>query len=231
MIFKFGLNMKQSFLLINILFFSSTAFALTDNYYAAVKLAYSSQKANNMDTSLRPGIGQFIEGEDKKDKITPVLALGYDYKNNWRTEAEFSFEKAYEYTSGSTNFPTSFNHHKVKTQSLFLNAYRDFDVYRNVSLFGSLGIGVAKIKSSGWQGVENRQYSSNTDTQLAYSVGAGMSYKPMSKLNVDLGYRYIDLGKVESGLNKFTNVRGLQDEQMKAHLEKNEFYLGMRYGF
>lgn len=223
--------MKQSFLFINILFVSSTTFAFTDNYYAALKLAYTDQKAKNMDTSLRPGIGQFVAGDDQQDKITPILALGYDYKNHWRTEAEFSFKKDYEYTSGSTNFPTSFNHHKVATQSIFFNAYRDFDVYKNISLFGSIGLGVTKIKSSGWQGVETRQYGSNTDTNLAYSIGAGISYKPVKAINIDLGYRYIDLGKVESGLNNFTNSRGLQDEQMKAHLEKNEFYFGARYHF
>ena len=100
---------------------------------------------------------------------------------------------------------------------------------------GSVVIGdiprCAKVKSSGWQGNETRQYASNTDTNLAYSIGAGVSYNPIQQVNVDLGYRYVDLGKVESGMNVFNNARGLQDEQMKAHLEKNEFYLGVRYKF
>ncbi|MBI3311450.1 MAG: porin family protein, partial [Serratia liquefaciens] len=42
---------------------------------------------------------------------------------------------------------------------------------------------------------------------------------------------YVDMGKVESGYNDFTNVRGLKDEQMKARLVSNEFTLGMRYLF
>lgn len=223
--------MKKIFLLTNILLISTSSFAFADNYYVSAKLAYSDQKAKNMDTSLRPGIGQFVAGDDKQHKTTPTIALGYDYKNNWRTEVEYSFDKKYEYTSGSTTFPTSLNHHKVKTQSVFVNAYRDVEVYKNVAVFGSVGLGVAKVKSSGWQGVETRQYGSNTDTNLAYSVGAGVSYRPIKEVNIDLGYRYVDLGKVESGLNNFVNARGLQDEQMKAHLEKNEFYIGARYNF
>jgi opacity protein-like surface antigen len=223
--------MKKIFLLANVLLVSSSTFAFADNYYASVKVAYTDQKAKNMDTSLRPGIGQFVAGDDKEHVTTPTIALGYDYQNNWRTEVEYSFEKDFEYTSGSTTFPTSLNHHKVKTQSVFLNAYRDVEVYENISLFGSVGLGVAKVKSSGWQGNDSRQYASNTDTNLAYSIGAGVSYNPIQQVNVDLGYRYVDLGKVESGMNNFVNARGLQDEQMKAHLEKNEFYLGVRYKF
>lgn len=226
-----GLIMKKFLLLTNLLLISSPIFASDEGYYASVKIANSDQKAKSMNTSLRPGIGQFVAGDDKESKITPSIAAGYNFKNNWRTEAEYSFSKKYEYTSGSTNFPTSLNHHKVKTQSLFLNAYRDFDVYQNISVYGSVGLGVAKIESKGWQGIESRQYGSNTDTNLAYSLGAGVSYKPIQEVNIDLGYRYIDLGKTESGLNNFTNVRGLQDEQMKASLEKSEFYLGFRYNF
>ncbi len=33
---------------------------------------------------------------------------------------------------------------------------------------------------------------------------------PVERLYVDLGYRYIDMGKIESGYNNFTNARGLK---------------------
>lgn len=184
-----------------------------------------------MDISLRPGIGQFVPGDDKENKITPVIAVGYDFKNSWRTELEYSFTQNYEYTSGSTNFITSLNHHKVETQSAFLNAYRDFEVYQNVFVHGSIGLGVAKVESNGWQGNVSRQYGSNSETNLVYSLGTGVSYKSTKKANFDLGYRYVDLGETESGLNNFVNARGLQDEQMRAHLYKNELYLSLRYNF
>ncbi|MNL87077.1 hypothetical protein D3C87_2160640 [compost metagenome] len=53
----------------------------------------------------------------------------------------------------------------------------------------------------------------------------------MERLNLDLGYRYVDMGKIESGYNNFTNARGLKDEQMKARLVSSEFALGVRYLF
>ncbi|MCH7395188.1 outer membrane beta-barrel protein [Acinetobacter dispersus] len=200
-------------------------------YYISAKVAAAKLKADNMETSLRPGIGQFIVGKDKKDLTNTSFGFGYDFGNGWRTEGEYTFKNNAEFTSGSSNFPTSLNHHKVDTQRLMLNAYRDFEVMQNVAVYGNLGLGVARTESSGWQGNTSRQYLSNTETQLVYSIGAGASYKAIDNLNLDLGYRYVDLGKADSGLNNFANARSLQDEQMKAHLYSSEFYLGARYSF
>ncbi|ENW78724.1 hypothetical protein F909_03686 [Acinetobacter sp. ANC 3929] len=200
-------------------------------YYLSAKVAAAQLKADNMETSLRPGIGQFVTGQDKKDQTNASLGFGYDFGNGWRTEGEYTFKNNAEFTSGSTNFPTSLNHHKVDTQRLMLNAYRDFEVINNVAVYGNVGLGIARTKSSGWQGNASRQYLSNTETQLVYSLGAGATYKAIKNLNLDMGYRYVDLGKADSGLNNFANARGLQDEQMKAHLYSSEFYLGARYSF
>lgn len=210
---------------------SAMASVSDEGYYGAARLSKVWQKADSMDTSSRPGIGQFVAGDDKDHFYNGSVAAGYQYGNGWRTEAEYTFKKKSEYTSGSTAFPASLNHHKTDSQRLMLNAYRDYEIYQGISLYGTVGLGIAKVQSSGWQGNTTRQYSSNTDTNLAYSVGAGVSYEPIDKLNFDLGYRYIDLGKVESGMNTFDNARGYQDEQMKAHLKSQELVLGVRYLF
>lgn len=39
-----------------------------DNYYASVKVSSNQDKAKEMDTSARPGIGSFVKGSDKKDR-------------------------------------------------------------------------------------------------------------------------------------------------------------------
>lgn len=51
------------------------------------------------------------------------------------------------------------------------------------------------------------------------------------RLYVDRGYHYIDMGKIDSGYNNYANMRGLKDEQMKAHIVSNEFTQGMCYVF
>ncbi|EKO3588259.1 porin family protein [Vibrio metschnikovii] len=204
---------------------------IDNDYYGAIRGAKVIQSSDGMNLSHRPGIGEFVSGDDKSRFYDFSLALGKRYSNHWRTEAEYSFKKTSEYTSGSSVFTTSFNHHKVQSERLMFNMYRDFKLKDRISAYGMIGFGLAKVKSSGWQGNENRQYEQNTDTNIAYSLGAGVSYQLVENVSFDLGYRYVDLGEVESGWNKFQNARGLQDEKMKANLKSSEYYLGVRVNF
>jgi len=202
-----------------------------EGYYGSAKYLYSEQRASDQDTSSRPGVGQFVDGKEKDRRSGASLAAGYQYGNGWRTEGEYTFRQKSEFTSGSTAFPTSNNHLKLKTERLMMNVYRDYDLGYGVSLFGTAGLGIAKVKADGWQGNTSREYASSTQNNLAWSLGAGVSYSPLEHLSIDVGYRYIDMGKVESGYNTFGNVRGLKDEQMKARLASSEFTVGTRYLF
>lgn len=143
---------KLHLLLVIAVFGSAAGNALAstndEGYYGAARLSKVWQKADNMDTSSRPGIGQFVSGDDKDDFYNGSLAAGYQFGNGWRTEAEYTFNKKAEYTSGSTTFPTSLNHHKTESQRLMLNAYRDYEIYQGVSIYGTVGVGIAKVKSS-----------------------------------------------------------------------------------
>lgn len=200
-------------------------------YYAAASLQRAEQTAKEMNTSARPGVGEFVNGIDKDTHYNGSIAAGYQYGNGWRTEGEYVFKKKSEYTSGSTLFANSFNHHKVEAQRLMLNVYRDYQLGDNIAVYGTLGLGIARVESSGWQGNTSREYASASQNNLAYSLGAGVSYTPVERVSVDLGYRYVDMGKIESGYNNFVNARGLKDEQMKARLVSSEVVLGARYWF
>ncbi|ALV92585.1 MULTISPECIES: outer membrane protein [Pantoea] len=203
----------------------------SEGYYASAKYLQSQQRAKEMDTSARPGVGQFVAGNEKASNAAAALAAGYQWGNGWRTEGEYTFGQKSEFTSGSSTFATSYNHLQTDVQRLMLNVYRDYQIGYNVALYGTTGVGVSKIKAGGWQGNTSRQYASTTQNNLTYSIGAGISYTPIEQISLDLGYRYVDMGKIESGYNTFANARGLKDEQMKARLVENQFVLGARYLF
>lgn len=202
-----------------------------EGYYGSLKYLQIQQRAKEMNTSSRPGVGQFVGGDEKDHQAKPAVAAGYQFGNGWRTEGEYTFKQKTEFSSGSSVFPTSYNHLKADTERLMLNAYRDYSLGHNVSLYAMAGLGVSKIKAGGWQGTTSREYAASTQTNLTYALGAGVSYIPVAPVSIDLGYRYMDMGKIESGYNNFTNVRGLQDEQMRGRLVSNEFTLGVRYLF
>ncbi|MRT39913.1 outer membrane beta-barrel protein [Enterobacteriaceae bacterium RIT702] len=210
---------------------SAVAADVNQGYYASAKYLQNQQNAKEMNTSARPGVGQFVAGNEKAHQATAALALGYQWGNGWRTEGEYTFGQSAEFTSGSSTFATSYNHLQTDVQRLMFNLYRDIELGYNVSLYGTAGVGVSKIKAGGWQGVPSREYASSTQNNLTYSIGAGLSYAPIDRIAIDVGYRYVDMGKIESGYNNFVNARGYKDEQMKAHLVENQFTLGARYLF
>jgi len=199
--------------------------------YGAARVVQTYQHADNMEDSLRPS-GAVLPQVTRQDFLNGAIALGYQFGGGWRAEVEYTLPKTEEYISDvAGRFQGSLNHHEVDSQRSMFNAYYDFPLNEAFSVYGSAGLGWARIKSSGWQNTVARQFESKTDNNLAYSVGFGVTYSPAEKVSLDLGYRYVDMGSIESGLNDFTNARGLRDENMKAKLANHEVYLGARYRF
>jgi len=114
-----------------------------DNFYGAVRINSANYKAHDMDSSARPGLGQFVPGDDSRRATGGSLALGYQLPSDWRLEAEYTLPRSNEFTSGSTRFPTSFNHHSIRSQRLMINAYKDFPLNAQFSVYGTAGPGPA----------------------------------------------------------------------------------------
>lgn len=199
--------------------------------YETVRVIDAHHQARNMDASARPGIGRFVAGDQKQNFVTGSLAFGRAYGNGWRSEGEFVARRTDTYTSGSSAFTTSSNHHDVRSQRLMLNVYRDLAINQAWSLYATAGAGLSHIQSGGWQGTPDRRHGKATRTGLAWSMGAGVSIAAGANMTVDLGYRYADLGRTESGWNTFANARGLQDEKLQLDLVSREATLGLRYAF
>ncbi|EFE97624.1 outer membrane protein [Serratia odorifera] len=227
------MTIKPMFVILPLMLTSGATLAneSAEGYYGSAKYLQVEQRAKDQDTSSRPGVGQFVGGKEKEHLGGAAIALGYQYGNGWRTEGEYTFKQKTEYTSGSSTFASSYNHLQTHVERLMLNVYRDYALGYGFSVFATAGVGISKIKAGGWQGVPSREYDSTSQNNFTYAIGGGVSYAPIERLNVDLGYRYVDMGKIESGYNRFANARGLKDEQMKAHLVSNEFTLGVRYLF
>ena len=199
--------------------------------YGSVKVLQTFQHADNMEESMRPS-GAVLPQETRQNFVNGSLALGYQLGAGWRAEVEYTLPKTNEYISDvAGRFRGSLNHHEVDSQRMMVNAYYDLPVDDNLAVFASAGLGWARVKSSGWQSTVARQFEGKTVNNLAYSIGVGVTYSPVKRVSLDLGYRYVNMGSIESGLNNFSNARGRRDENMKADLANNEVYLGARYRF
>lgn len=201
------------------------------NDYVSIKAVAARLRADGMDLSARPGIGSFVPGKEAASDFSGTLAYGHRFGSNWRVEGEYALPQSAEFTSGSTRFPTSYNHHMVKASRLMGHVYRDFAMGEKFYAYGSLGLGVSRIASSGWQGNVNRQYGHHTQDNLTWSLGAGAGYQFSPRVSLEAGYRWLSQGNVESGYNTFSNARGLVDEQMRLDLSTSETYLGLKLHF
>jgi len=200
-------------------------------YYVAGRAVVAEHTAHDMASSARPGIGSFVPGKKRDRFLTGSLAFGHSYGNGWRVEGEYTLPTRDTFGSGSTAFPGSFNVHYIDTQRVMASVYRHYAITPDVSLYGSVGLGISRLASAGYQGVDTRRFQSAQQNNLTWSVGAGVSYVQSARLAFDLGYRHVDMGQTQSGWNTFTNARGLQDEMLRARVSSSEFHLGARYAF
>lgn len=215
--------------------FSGAAFAdvMPDSeagYYGAARLIGAFDNVNNMEVTS-PRLSGMIAGPKSQSHVTGSFALGHQFGNGWRAEGEYVIKRSGDFDSRWAPFDANTNRFQVSTQRLMLNGYRDFDLGYGISVYGSLGLGVAIISADGWQGDPSRTFAARTQTNLAYSGGVGVSYAIDKRFTVDLGYRYVDMGNVETSFNTFPNRIGARDEQMTARLASNEVFIGLRGRF
>ena len=92
------------------------------------------------------------------------------------------------------------------------------------SVYGTAGLGYARLKSTGTQ-MNFGDYKSGRENNFAWSLGAGVSYKPIENTYIDLGIRHVDMGKAKTNWTK----RKGNNEQLRAKVANSEITLGVRY--
>ncbi|NIE84125.1 porin family protein [Burkholderia sp. Cy-647] len=229
--------MKQKFVLPSLLTltFSGVAFAEVApdkeaGYYATARVVGAFDNVNSMELTS-PRVSGMISGPQGQSRVTGSLGMGYQFGNGWRAEGEYVFKRTGNFDSYWAPFNANANQFHVSSQRLMFNGYRDFDLGHGFSVYGTLGLGVAIVSADGWQGSPARSFASRTQTNLSYTGGAGISYAINRRFTVDLGYRYVDMGNVETGFNTFQNRVSARDEQLKARLSSNEVFVGLRGRF
>ena len=124
-------------------------------------------------------------------------------------------------------------HSSIKTTTLMFNAYKDLGNFNGITPYVGAGVGVAYNQMSetyftGNVALPNR-IEGDSRVSLAWSLMAGIGWQVSDRAILDFGYRYIDMGKAQSGrvdTANFANPRVLVND-ISAH----EVKLGLRYHF
>lgn len=160
------------------------------------------------------------------------LGGGYRFGNGLRLEGELRYH-AFDAggTSGGGLAPPSYADGSVTSTTLMTNLAYDF-ILKSTKLRPYLkgGIGASWNEAEAdvlGVGRSNRwaRYPSETDTQFAWSLGAGFAYPIDERLSLTAEYQYVDLGSGKTGADINGHRMDYDD------LASNEITLGLRYAF
>lgn len=124
-------------------------------------------------------------------------------------------------------------HTSLRTYTMMLNVYKDLGSFGPLTPYVGAGIGAAYHMMSEVYFTDNpaltNRIEGKNDLSFAWALMAGVGYQISDRAILDLGYRYIDLGKATSGRVDnagFVNPR-VNIDDITAH----EFKVGLRYHF
>ena len=183
---------------------TSTVAQARDGFYLAARAGKTWMNLNDKDDAASQ------KSELSFDPVGMYSgAIGYKYKY-FRGEIEYVFRDNAEeevYNAVGTLASTS----EIEASSVMLNAYIDFMPNYWISPYITGGIGYSKITYSYEDTWDEYEIDEN---KFSWQAGAGLTLRINRCLNIDGGYRYYTLGKIEEG-------------EVNGH----EWYVGLRFTF
>ncbi len=144
-----------------------------------------------------------------------VAGLGAGYKFKW-----FRFDVTGDYGGPSTFTGTADNGNsvsaKIDTYTVMFNGYIDLGTWAGFTPYVGVGIGKARMEIHDFMTTPappvpvSAKYMWNT----AWSAMAGVTYNLSYSLLIDVGYRHVDMGDINTGPpnNPFTITKVSGDE-------------------
>jgi opacity protein-like surface antigen len=201
-----------------------------EGLYGSVKLLGAQQDlSNSLLTS--PRVSHRVGNPDSNKGLGGSVALGYGFKGDWRLEGEYTLKQDSDFKSHWAPFNANVNNMQVSSSRLMLNGYKDFPLNDYLSLYAMAGVGVAHVSSEGYQTNASRRFANNSQNNFAYAVGFGADLKLTEQITLGSGYRYVDMGDIETGYNTFANRINARDEQLKGKLREQNLYVEARMAF
>jgi outer membrane immunogenic protein len=217
-----------AFALLFLAAFSHVAHA--EGLYGSLKI-HSVQQDLSSALLTSPRVSNRVVSPDSQKDVSGSVAIGYGFNGGWRLESEYTIKQDSQFKSYWAPFNANVNNMQVSSKRLMVNGYKDFPLTENLSLYAMAGVGVANINSEGYQTNTSRRFANNSQNNFAYALGVGADLKLNQQITLGTGYRYIDMGDIETGYNTFANRINARDEQLKGKLREQNLYVEARMSF
>lgn len=156
-------------------------------------------------------------------------AVGYRIRPNVRAELALGYRGGYGI--GQTLSNGASLSADVASLNLMANGYYDFNIGSPLRPYVSGGLGwarnrVSEISSTNPAGAA----AGGSQDNVAWSLGAGIGYPINDRLTLDLGYRYVDLGRIDTtaGVATVTGAAAPYSG-ITGRLKVNELVVGLRW--
>lgn len=177
-------------------------------------------------------------------KSSPLYGIGIGFKRNhwlrfdltgeYRGDAAFFAMDRLPNATTPTGLQTNEYTADIKSWLGLANAYWDIATWCGFTPYVGAGIGFATLTVEGLKDVNVPASSvffggSNTTTNFAWAIHAGLAYEVTPDFAIDLAYRYTDLGNAKSGTatayDGSSSYSGLEIRDITS----NDLLLGVRY--
>ena len=209
----------------------SASFALADGHgMSDAGKAYVRADAGFAMLATNPG----KEDYSKKPKGSPVYGVGFGYKftDHLRSDVTITHRSNFKYSGKN---PGGFlESQKISSTAIMLNAYYDIMQYKGFTPYVMAGAGMAYNKAGDFKVSSATNTVTTKGTQKgssAWQAGLGTQYKITKNVNLDVGYRYVSLGKISTTGEEHTSAGSTVGDKINGKLRSHELLCGVSYSF
>jgi opacity protein-like surface antigen len=175
-----------------------------------------------------------------------------EYRDGGHFQSLYSLSNP-NFGPGNTSISQLLDFYRANTSSIvgLVNVYADLGTWYGITPFVGGGVGVARNTlygmtdqgqvsfNGGATGPSGGYFNNGSTTNFAWALMAGLDFNVTQNLKLELGYRYLNLGKFNSGgsncangVNFAVNACGgtvTNYVQSKDTLASNDFRIGLRW--
>ena len=235
-------NTRQKLFLITLLTLSTSLFADDASKFYATIQAGLSKTISTGDMPIIDQVGGLGNGKSNDLGSGGVVGIGVGryFNNNIRGEMSLSYRDGHQLDTPDTIWPSYIYKADLKSVSMFLSGYYDFN---SINLSGKSltpyiggGIGLARndmgVTTVSVSGENFTSIEGKNVTEFAWKLGAGANLNLTEKCSLDLNYQFVDLGKFKSGTLLSNSMFGTDMQKpFEGNYRTNELTIGLRYKF
>ena len=192
--------------------------------------------------------GLRVDQQSRGDQAFVGAGFGYKFNNWFRADLTGEYRSAAEWSAIASYAPGAppaacvtgrcFDHYKGRiANSVFLaNAYADLGTWSGITPFVGVGLGTAQHRFSGLTDVDHQLgafgYADNKSSwKFAWALMAGLGYDITPNLKLELGFRYLNMGKATSGhiVCQVAPGGACGNEVQRVKMDSHDIRLGMRW--